>query len=198
MLTEQTALITILKEVIKNYEQSIEELNKLNNSALTVNKSIINRFQKDINTLIELDLKIVEDILTETNTEEEEKTTILKYFEIIKNLLKLNKEKQTTFQLSEEQYTYIDLFLEKIDFLKKENRKIKEHHKIDINTLKEKHSNYKQLLNQIEDENDTTYITNVNLLKLLFDECEVDEITKRNIMLNLMKYNQDIYLQENN
>ena len=198
MLTEQTALITILKEVIKNYEQSIEELNKLNNSALTVNKSIINRFQKDINTLIELDLKIVEDILTETNTEEEEKTTILKYFEIIKNLLKLNKEKQTTFQLSEEQYTYIDLFLEKIDFLKKENRKIKEHHKIDINTLKEKHSNYKQLLNQIEDENDTTYITNVNLLKLLFDECELDEITKRNIMLNLMKYNQDIYLQENN
>lgn len=194
-MSEQTPLINILKEVIKKYEHSIEEVTTLNNSSLTINKELIDKLKKDFSAITNIDIKDLEAILVEAETSASEKEKILSYLDTISCLLKLNSEKQTTFQISNNQKEYIDLFLEKVSLLEKRHQEIKKNNNTNLDELNKMCSKYKALLSRLEDKNDNSYITNIELLKLLFEECEIDETTKRNIMLNLMKYNQNIYLK---
>lgn len=194
-MSEQTPLINILKEVIKKYEHSIEEVTTLNNSSLTINKELIDELKKDFSVITNIEVKDLEAILVEAETSVNEKEKILSYLETIRSLLKLNNEKQTTFQISDNQKEYINLFLEKVSLLEKRHQEIKKNNNANLDELNKMCSKYKALLSRLEDKNDNSYITNIELLKLLFEECEVDETTKRSIMLNLMKYNQNIYLK---
>lgn len=196
-MSEQTPLINILKEVIKKYEHSIEEVTTLNNSSLTINKELIDKLKKDFSAITNIAIKDLEAILVEAETSASEKEEILSYLDTISCLLKLNSEKQTTFQISDNQKEYINLFLEKVSFLEKRHQEIRKKNNTNLDELNKMRSKYKALLSRLEDKNDNSYITNIELLKLLFEECEVNEPTKRNIMLNLMKYNQNIYLHEN-
>lgn len=197
MLESQTVLVTILKEVIENYEQSIAEVNTLNNSALTNNEKIINRLKTDITALADIEPVVIKEILEETSTEENEKKIIYSYLETLICLLKLNKEKNTTYQISEEQKDYLNSFLEKVSTLEKKHQEIRKNNNTNLDELNKMCSKYNALLGRLEDENDNSYITNIELLKSLFEECRVDEHTKRSIMLNLMRYNQNIYLKSN-
>lgn len=196
-MSEQITLITILKEVIADYEQSIAEVSTLINSSFTINKEKISKLRKDTTSIIDIDSNALADILREAETKEEEAKKVLNYLEAIKSLLKLNKERQTTFKISEEQNDYIKYFLEKVNIVEKKHREIKKTNPTNLDELNKLCSKYKALLNRLEDENDSSYITNIDLLKLLFKECKLDEQTKRNIMLNLMQYNQNIYYQGN-
>ena len=192
MLEEQIPLITILKEVISDYEEKILHTNI---PKIVEYKSQIDSLKKDINYILEIDLNIIKEILSEYKEQLKEYKDIYQYMSTIKSLLKLNKEKHTTYKLQPNQLAYIKNFIKELEKLEKENQKeidknIQEKEKF-IETKKQ----YEELLNQIEDKTNFEYISNIKILTLLWNECEIDESTKRDIIISIMKYNQNMFNQ---
>lgn len=194
MLEEQTVLITILKEVIANYDLKIKKLINDNNSILLVNKGILDDFRNDIEVITEIDLKIVNAIFEELNDNSEEKDKILKYLSLIKKLLLLNKEKKTTYKITEEQLHYVELFFEKVDCLERQNHQTHLDNLKKITKMSAIRSKYTELLEQLKDTNNKNFISDLNLIGILLNECELEEKVKRNVLINIMKYNQKINL----
>ena len=92
MLEEQTTLITFLKEVIREYENKIELLKKNNDSILILNRGLLDEFRDDINVITDIDLCLIEAVLEEASVSKSVKEDILKYFDVVKKLLTLNKK----------------------------------------------------------------------------------------------------------
>ena len=92
MLEEQTTLITFLKEVIREYENKIELLKKNNDSILILNRGLLDEFRDDINVITDIDVCLIEAVLEEASVSKSVKEDILKYFDVVKKLLTLNKK----------------------------------------------------------------------------------------------------------
>jgi len=193
MLESQTTLITILKEVILNYENKLASLKKVNESSLVRNKAILNQLRDDLETIIDLDLKVVEEILAELELSKAEKESIFKYLSTIKILLKHNKEDGTTFIIDEEQLKYVELFFEKIELVAHKHQETKLNNLKSISKLTNICNKYQSLLELLEDKNNTSFISNQEIINLLFTECEMDGEIKKRIVLNILRYNQEIY-----
>lgn len=175
-------LITILNEVITTYEEKIEV--NSNSSSNTLFDSQLELIEEDINNIASNDIKVLEDLIKDhDNVEEKEK--VLSYMTSIKTLLKLNKEMNTTYSLSDEQISYYERYVEIIKQIK--NKKSRS----DQKELIEKQNKYKKLLKDLTNSNN--FITNLDLIDQLLDECEVPENTRANIYLSIMKYNEILF-----
>lgn len=192
MLEEQTVLIAILREVISSYDRKIENLIQSNNSVLLLNGGVLDNFRDNLESITELDLSIVLAVLEELNTQKEEKNKIYNYLDTIKRLLTLNKNEHTTYEITKEQLAYVELFFKKVDDLAEKNKQIHLNNLKKIAKMNSIRSKYSDLLNQIEDSSNKRYISDLNLISLLLNEYELEEKTKRNILINIMKYNQKV------
>lgn len=175
----QDILIELLQDQIKALEDEIE--NSHENQVLEKHKSIIKDLKRDKNFIIEIDLSIIEEILDELQVLE--KNEILDYFDIIQKLLKLNKEKHTTYKLTESQLEYINIFIEIIDNYKKERKKAYDK-KIKL------HKNYQDLLTKLIKRQER--ITELDTLKHLFKDLSITEEDQNRILITLMKYNKNL------
>lgn len=196
MSENQVTLVTILRQVISDYESKLDKIKSVNDSALSMNRDLIEKFRKDINTILEIDISLVEKILDEVEASALERDTICKYLKIIKTLLTLNKENNTTFKIQDNQLRYVELFFEKVDELSRKNEEIQKANMKNIGKLTSTVNKYKQLLRTLEDRNNTNFISDIDVIMQLFKECETDEKTKQEILLNLMKYNLEIYQKD--
>ncbi len=192
MLEEQTVLITILREVVSSYDRKIEALIKNNNSILLLNKGVIDNFRNDLDYITELDLTIVKKIFEELETPKEESIKIYNYLDSIKELLTLNKKENTSYEITKEQLSYVEKFFLKVDELEKKNQQTHFENLKKIAKMNGVRSKYSELLNQIEDGDNKKYISDLNLISLLLNEYELEEKTKRSILINIMKYNQKV------
>lgn len=193
MLEEQTTLMAILKEVIKEYDNRLSEVETVNNSIVLNNKKIVNDLKNNIDSITSLDIDIISEILTELDVEDKEKEEIFNNFETIKKLLVLNKEQKTTYEITDKQLDHIALFFKKYDDAVKEKSKIQSKNMIIIGKITTTCRKYKELLGRLENKDNNVFIDDMSLIEELFSELEIDQSTKTGIVLNLAKYNKNLY-----
>lgn len=175
----QEILIKLLEEQILKITEELESNNT--NPIIEKYQSTIKNLKRDKNSIREIDLSIIEEILDEL--EVPEKKEILNYFDIIKRLLILNKEKNTTYKLTESQLEYINIFIKIIDNYEK---KIKEEYDTKLKLQKE----YQNILNKLKEGQER--ITELNTIKHLFKSLSIKEEEQSRILITLMKYNKNI------
>ena len=192
MLEEQTTLITFLKEVIREYENKIELLKKNNDSILILNRGLLDEFRDDINVITDIDLCFIEAVLEEASVSKSVKEDILKYFDVVKKLLTLNKKNKTSYEISEEQLKYIRLFFDIVDELEKQNTKTHLNNLQKIAQINSNYTKFRDLLKQLENKNNKEFISDIDTIEILLNENKLSEKTKRGILINIMKYNQKL------
>ena len=186
MLEEQTTLITILKEVIKEYDNRLSEVEEVNNSIVLNSKDIVNELKSNLGSITSIDIDNLKEILTELDIEE--KDELVSYFETIKKLLVLNKEQNTTYEITDKQLDNMALFFKKYDDKVKEKSIVQSKNMIIIGKITNTCKKYKELLKRLEDKDNNIFIDDISLIEELFSELEIDEETKTKIILNLSKY----------
>ena len=192
MLEEQTTLITFLKEVIREYENKIELLKKNNDSILILNRGLLDEFRDDINVITDIDVCLIEAVLEEASVNKLVKEDILKYFDVVKKLLTLNKKNKTSYEISEEQLKYIRLFFDIVDELEKKNTKTHLNNLQKIAQINSNYTKFRDLLKQLENKNNKEFISDIDTIEILLNENKLSEKTKRGILINIMKYNQKL------
>lgn len=192
-MSKQNLLATVLNKIIDTYEDKISELIKNNNSILLTNKGIIDDLKNDINVLTNFNLDIVKNVLIETNTSEEEQAKIYNYLETIQKILTLNQEFNTTYTISDEQLSYLELFFNKITELEEINKNKHLNNLKKITKFTTTISKYKSLIKQIEDDNNNHYIADINLIKLLLSEPYLEDRAKQDILLDIINHNKIIH-----
>lgn len=186
-------LLSILRQMVSENEQRLQELNNINNSALILHREEIEELQRDITKIIDIDMKVIEKILDEAEVSALEKDAICRYMDTIKKLLTLNKEKHTTFRITVDQMKYVDAFFEKVQLLAKKNEELQTKNLKDMGRLTRISNEYKRLLEMLEDKNNTTYITDIELVMQLLEDNDADDETKKKVLLSIIKYNQQIH-----
>ena len=104
---EQTKLISIVKEAIRQRQQQVEDIMRENNSTFERYKDLLSQLEADSNSITNISLEEIAEILSETNLSEAEREIEFSYLKSVKSLLDLNRTKKTTFQLSEKQIAYL-------------------------------------------------------------------------------------------
>lgn len=189
MLENQTTLITILKEVIESNQEKIENLENITTSSVIIYKKELKKLKEDINYLINLNLDIVERVLDEAEIDPKEQDNIYEYFKVIKELLVLNKKENTTFKFYNNQLSKVNRFFDYVEILQNKNKVYHESNINELEELKIKNGKYLDLLDQITNKNDKSYISDINIVKSLLNECKINSNIKREIFYNLMRYN---------
>ena len=180
-MAEEELIISLLQEQQEKIQEELEEQSNANNNIIEENRELIEDLKRDKNTIININIEIIAKILNELQVEEKEE--IIKHFEVIQTLLKLNKEEHTTYKLTETQLEYINLFLKQVETYEKQIQK-------EYQTKKQHQKEYQQLLDKLNDKREP--ITELNILKHLFKDRSLDEETQSRILIALMKYNKDL------
>ena len=183
MQEEELLLISLLEERLIKLKQEINEAEK--DSRLSSQNNLIKDLKKDKNHLREIDIKEIEKILEQTKIKNQNQ--ILHSIDIIQTLLNLNKEKHTTFKLTESQLEPINILIKTIEEQEKEKQKA-------IEQKEQEQKDYQNLLNKILKQQEP--ITELNIMKHLFKDLSITEETQSRILLGLMKYNKNIYSPE--
>ena len=180
-MMEVVLLISLLKKRLLTIQDECQKALEEKDSLLEDNRELISALRKDKNSIIDIDLVDIETILNEL--EVVEKDEILRYFEVIQTLLRLNKEKNTSYKLTESQLEYINLFLRKIDAYEKKRSKKKEQ-------LENKKNDYQRLLDKLIDGREE--ITELDTLRNLFNDLSIKEEKQSRILISLLKYNKSL------
>lgn len=191
MLENQTTILTILKEEIESNERKIDSLENGKSKVIRKYEEELNKLKEDINYLADIDFEIIKEILKESNCQIELQEKIYNYLKAMSQLLKLNKYEHTSYRLDSSQLKYYNLFFDQVKSINESSDK--DINKDEVDSLKEINNLYINLLEQIKDPNDKSYIEDINLVKTLLSTCEIDEKTKREIYFNLMRYNKECH-----
>ena len=171
MLENLTTLVAIIEQVIENYNDKINNLYSVNNSSVVLYKNEIDSLREDYKNITDIDNSIFEKILIESGIAEYEIKRIISNLSIIKLLIESNKNGKTTYKLSNNQLGYIEILLNKVEEIEQKNEK-----KINDSEIVEK-----------------LYKLKIAKYKKLFDECSVDNSVKRDILINIMIYNKEVF-----
>ena len=191
MLENQTTILTILKEEIESNERKIDSLENGKSKVIRKYEDELEKLKEDINYLADIDFEIIKEIIKESNCQIELQEKIYNYLKAMSQLLKLNKYEHTSYRLDSSQLKYYNLFFDQVKSINENSDK--DINKDEVDSLKEINNLYINLLEQIKDPNDKSYIEDINLVKTLLSTCEIDEKTKREIYFNLMRYNKECH-----
>ena len=191
MLENQTTILTILKEEIESNERKIDSLENGKSKVIRKYENELEKLKEDINYLADIDFEIIKEILKESKCQIELQEKIYNYLKAMSQLLKLNKYEHTSYRLDSSQLKYYNLFFDQVKSINESSDK--GINKDEVDSLKEINNLYINLLEQIKDPNDKSYIEDINLVKTLLSTCEIDEKTKREIYFNLMRYNKECH-----
>ena len=190
MFEEQELLISIIKKLLEEYKIELDELKEQSNSSIKKYDKEIKKLRDDFDYLIEVDLSVFEEILSESNKSEEEKSKLFNLIKLLKKLLELNKKENTTYVITDKQK---DEFAKIFGIIREIEDKNKAEDKDSISTLKGDISKLKKLLGLLEDNNSSEFISDTSTITMIFDRLDLDEDTKRRILIGILKYNQMIY-----
>ena len=185
MLENQTTILAILEEEIESNQNKIDKLENQTPEILKKYEEELNKLKEDIN------FEVIKEILSESKCPIELQEKIYNYLKAMSQLLKLNKYEHTSYRLDSSQLKYYNLFFNQVNSIDNQTNKVVD--KEEVDSLKEINNLYINLLDQIKDSSNTTYIENFDLIKNLLSACEINEKTKREIYFNLMRYNKECY-----
>ncbi len=189
---KQSSLVGLLKETIDKKEAIIKEYEYYQDPNIDVKKEILATLNKDIYKIIDMDFKVLEEVINKTNSEKDAKEEI-EQVKVACKLLRLNLVNGTTIPLDDEQRGAIELFLKKLNYYVSERVKYNTNNKVDIKALREECDKYQGLINYLKNPKNTELITDVETIEKLFNEREVSKEDREAILVSLMRYNKNIY-----
>ena len=184
-------MIETFKEVIEAAIALLEE-NKnsiSNNSSIKKHEETLQQLE-DYKNVIQVNLDDIQEVLNELDYTDEEKLVIYKFICSIKTLLELNKTKNTTFTISEQQINHLRMFLEKA---KEKQEELEKQSEQDKELFDKKIDTYKELLNKITNPKNKSFITELDLLDEMCNELNIDIGTKKLILIAILNYNKELF-----
>ena len=184
-------LIQLLEEIITKLE--VKKLDLVNNSSFNIYEEELKLLEEDYNNIVNVELSKIKEILNDLPFTADEQTVLYKFIETIQILLLLNKNKNTTFNISAQQLNHLNIFLNKVKEVKQkqEEQTSKEKELID-----EKINLCKELYNKITNDNNTAFINELDLLENLFNEFDVNVTLRKEILIDILRYNKALFEKE--
>ena len=190
---ERKILIDLLKEVIEDYEKEINQASEESTASIEEYKNLVEMLEKDPSSLANVEKTKIEEIISSRKLEEEEKKKYLSYLATIRTLLSLNKTKKTTFQITNVQSKYLKEFIEMTRQVQEEKKRESAKSLEKIAKICTKLRKYKKLLGILEDEKNPSFMEEIDTLRELLEEKELEEEVKRKILLGVLRYNKEIF-----
>lgn len=191
---KELLIVKLLRNKIEENQNIIKDIDNPNNSPVVINKELLEKFRNNINTIINMDKQLITDVISELNFYDDiEMNDVENYLFAIKKLLTSNKERGTNYRIYDSQKLYIDKFFDKVDeFYLTLDEKIEESKK-KHSYLEEKNNKYIKLLNSITEDRNTDFIDDRELISSLLNECGLTEEEKREVLLEIVKYNRILF-----
>lgn len=190
MFEEQELLISIIKQLLEEYNVELNNLKEQGNSSIKMYDKEIKKVKENFDDLIEIDISVFEEILNESNRNEDDKSKLLNLIKLLKKLLELNKKENTTYVITDKQK---EEFSKIFDIIKEIEDKVNKDDSDSISIIKDDISKLKKLLGLLEDSNSNEFINDTSVIMKMFEKLNLDEDTKRRILIGILKYNQAIY-----
>ena len=193
MFSEQKTLVELIKTATKKYEKEIEKLVQQNHSAFERYKANLELLEESTENITSIPLEELAEVIAESEVGEEEREREFGFLKSIRKLLELNQTKQTTYQLSERQKSYITLLTNQLKALEEKNQTVVTENEKTLEKIKTKLKELKHLLGILEDSKNKEMIDQLDILQELFDMTETPEEQRRAILYGILRYNQAIF-----
>lgn len=191
-MTEQTELITILKDAINNKKNDVREYNNRLDQNLRGKMQILDDLRQDVNEITKVDMNTLNEIIQLFPLPDEKKASLKKELDIIKALLTLNQTEKTNYTLHPNQLAAFTTFIDNLEkYIEKKNLE-KQSIDPEYNHIMVLTNRYKNLLSKLKKPNHEELITDIDTILHLFSENQVSEEEKQAIILSLIKYNQEV------
>lgn len=191
-MSEEKELTTLLKEAINKKKKDVKEYTNRLDQNLSSKIDLLDRLKTDINEITKVDINELNEIITTFSISNEEKENMKKELDIVKALLTLNQKEKTSYTLLPNQLATINSFLEHLETYitnaNQEKQLIDPEYKHIITVTKQ----YKELLSKLKNPNSNDLIKDTNTIKELFQESKISEEEKQEILLTIIKYNQQL------
>ena len=191
-MTEQTELITILKDAINNKKNDVREYNNRLDQNLRGKMQILDDLRQDVNEITKVDMNTLNEIIQLFPLPDEKKASLKKELDIIKALLTLNQTEKTNYTLHPNQLAAFTTFIDNLEkYIEKKNLE-KQSIDPEYNHIMVLTNRYKNLLSKLKKPNHEELITDIDTILHLFSENQVSEEDRQAILLSLIKYNQEV------
>ena len=121
-MTEQTELITILKDAINNKKNDVREYNNRLDQNLRGKMQILDDLRQDVNEITKVDMNTLNEIIQLFPLPDEKKASLKKELDIIKALLTLNQTEKTNYTLHPNQLAAFTTFIDNLEkYIEKKN-----------------------------------------------------------------------------
>lgn len=191
-MTEQTELITILKDAINNKKNDVREYNNRLDQNLRGKMQILDDLRQDVNEITKVDMNTLNEIIQLFPLPDEKKASLKKELDIIKALLTLNQTEKTNYTLHPNQLAAFTTFIDNLEkYIEKKNLE-KQSIDPEYNHIMVLTNQYKNLLSKLKKPNHEELITDIDTILHLFSENQVSEEDRQAVLLSLIKYNQEV------
>ncbi len=194
MLEQQNTLINLLKEQVDKNQEFLYGHDDQLDSSVQENEDLVNHLVSDIKSIDSIDFQKIEKLIRSFTFDDDETIdTMINEMSLIKEIITMNVEENTTVELESDELEAFDLFLNKvnevINIQKEERASLQKRRDIVLNVT----NKYVDLITMLTDPNNTSIIKDSSTLHLLFTKRKVEEKVKQRILVDLMKYNHEIF-----
>ena len=182
-----------INDSIMNYENETKILKEQNSSSLDNYKDEIIALRNNIESIVDIDLNIFKEIISESSKTIEEKERLFEFIKSMKILLELNKKENTTFKLTRNQIEELSKLYDILDEININEQNNKKRLEQEIDSIKKEISKLRKILNTIEDQNNNEFIKDINTIVNALNKYVEDEEEKRKILFSVMSYNDNCY-----
>lgn len=194
MLEQQNILINLLKEQVDKNQEFLYGHDDQLDSSIQENEDLVNHLVSDIKSIDSIDFQKIEKLIRSFTFDNDEAIDVMiNEMSLIKEIITMNVEENTTVELESDELEAFDLFLNKvnevINIQKEERASLQKRRDIVLGTT----NKYVDLITMLTDPNNTSIIRDSSTLHLLFTKRKVSEKEKQRILVDLMKYNHEIF-----
>ena len=194
MLARQSRLRAVLNNELDELKSFVEKYQTSLTSAVVDNK-LYESLKKDETSITEVDEESLNKIIDLFDLVENTKKNLKNTISIIRNIFLMNKEENTTITLEESQKESLNTFIEHLQIVNKVREKTIPIEEPEYEKSKSRIKEIENLISDLEDKNNTKMISNISLIKEILNKSNLEEKEKRKIIISLMKYNQEIFLE---
>lgn len=185
-------LINLLKEAINDKKTAVKKYNNHLDKNLSEKIEILENLRNDVNEITKIEMAKLNEVVDMFELQEEEKEAMKQKLDVIKALLTLNQKEKTNYTLLPTQLATISIFLENLESYIEQKNKEKQEIDPEYKQIITITSKYKDLLYKLKNPNTTEAITDMDTIKQLFQDKNLDEAQKQAMLLTLIKYNQTV------
>ncbi len=189
-----TYLVELIDNAIDNKRKLINECKSMKDLSVIIdNRDKLDAVNIDTNNLIFVEDEILRDIINKFYfLNKKQKEILLSNLLVIKDLLESNLERGTTFDISDVQKSYIYKFFENMNrIIIDQQERYGELQVLDIDEERNTMQKMGKLLDDLV--NKKEIISDIDTLNDVFVINNLDELDKRELIIQIMDYNKSVY-----